>query len=132
LLNFDPSAVVNDYNRSDGLYQALQYVGQFGLPMFVTETGRTDPLDDGTAPRWIAETLQWVQRAVKQGMPVKGYFYWTLTDNYDWNQGMSVRMGLFGVNANKDRFSRRGVRVFRQIAEDGEIPDALRRLYRIG
>ena len=51
LLTFNPNEVVNDFNRAQGLYEALKYVGQYGLPMFVTETGRTDPLDDGTAPR---------------------------------------------------------------------------------
>jgi beta-galactosidase len=131
LLTFNPNEVVNDYDRSQGLYEALKYVAQYGLPMYVTETGRTDPLDDGTAPRWIVETLQWVQRAMKEGTPVRGYFYWTLTDNYDWNQGMSIRMGLFGVNANKARFARKGVRVFRQIAEEREIPGRLQRLYPI-
>jgi beta-galactosidase len=131
LLNFNPTEVVNDYDRSQGLYEALNYVAQYGVPMYVTETGRTDPLDDGTAPRWIVETLQWVQRAMKEGATVRGYFYWTLTDNYDWNQGMSIRMGLFGVDANKARFARKGVRVFGQIAEEREIPGRLRRLYPI-
>jgi beta-glucosidase/6-phospho-beta-glucosidase/beta-galactosidase len=131
LLNFDPSAVVNDFDRSQGLYEALKYVGQYRQPVFVTETGRTDPLDDGTAPRWIVETLQWVRRAMNEGAPVKGYFYWTLTDNYDWNQGMSVRMGLFGVDAKKGRFARRGVNVFREIAEQRKIPGHLRTQYPI-
>ena len=131
LLTFNPNEVVNDFNRAQGLYEALKYDGQYGLPMFVTETGRTDPLDDGTAPRWIVETLQWAQRAMTDGMSVKGYFYWTLTDNYDWNQGMSVRMGLFGVDARKGRFARKGVKVFGQIAEEREIPSRLRSMYPI-
>jgi beta-galactosidase len=131
LLNFDLNAVINDYNRSEGLYEALKYVARYGMPVYVTETGRTDPLDDGTAPRWIVETLQWVQRAINRGAQVKGYLYWTLTDDYDWNQGMSVRMGLFRVDANKARFARKGVGVFGQIAQERQIPDRLRKSYPI-
>ena len=131
LLNFNLNAVAKDYDRSQGLYDALTYAGQYHLPMIVTETGQTDPADDGTAPRWMVETLQWVQRAAAARASVQGYLYWTLTDDYDWNQGMSVRMGLFGVDAHKARFERKGARVFRQIAEKRTIPSDLRRQYPI-
>jgi beta-glucosidase len=39
-----------------------------------------------------------VERALRDGINVRGYFYWTLIDNYEWLQGLDARFGLYRVD----------------------------------
>jgi beta-glucosidase len=39
-----------------------------------------------------------VHRALTEGMPVEGYFFWTLVDNYEWNHGMDLDLGLYALD----------------------------------
>src|SRR5262249_41423998 len=63
---------------------------------------------------------------------VRGYYYWSLMDNYEWSQGMSVKMGLYGVDgqdAQKTRHIRSGGTAYGRIAASGEIPGDLASQY---
>lgn len=125
LLTFNPVTLEYDYGDPKGIYDVLMYARRWGVPLMITETGVTDPDDDGASSKWIAATLSWVARAIADGAPVEGYFYWTLMDNYEWNHGMSIRMGLYGVDkddASKARHARSGVATFQRIASDGVVP----------
>ncbi len=81
----------------EGLYQAITLANRFGLPMMVTENGAVNPGDDA-GDAFLVPHLREVHRAMKQGMPVEGYFYWTLVDNYEWNHGMDLKLGLFALD----------------------------------
>ncbi len=48
--------------------------------------------------RYLRNHLAQVQRAVEAGVPVKGYFHWTLMDNFEWSHGYGQRFGLVYVN----------------------------------
>jgi beta-glucosidase len=39
-----------------------------------------------------------IERCLKDGLDVRGYFYWTLIDNYEWLQGLDARFGLYRVD----------------------------------
>lgn len=116
-----------DYPR--GIYEMAMIVkDQLGLPAIVTENGAADPNDDGTGPSYLVRHLEWLSRAIHDGADVRGYFYWTLMDNYEWNHGMDVRMGLYAVDKDdpqKTRVARKAVPVFAAIAQAGAIPDEL-------
>ena len=97
----------------------------------ISETGAVDQPPNTTAS-WIVRTLTWVKRAMREGVPVEGYFVWTLTDNYEWNHGMSIRMGLYAVDKDdpqKTRVARSAVDAYGRIAQAGEIPRDLAKLY---
>ena len=125
---FNPFTLQLKYDAS-GISEVLELARGWNLPIYISETGTTDPADDGSGARWVAETLTRVKRAINVGIPVRGYFYWTLMDNYEWNHGMSLRFGLFGVDKTdpaKTRTPRpRIIDAFSRIAKSGRIPDDL-------
>jgi beta-glucosidase len=92
-----------------GIYTALRSLHrQFPhRPVLITENGmptdNAQPRADGvTRSESLRDTLYWVQRARQDGVPVIGYLYWSLTDNYEWGS-YAPRFGLYTVNVRSDR-----------------------------
>lgn len=74
-------------------------------PIFITENGmaNADKLVDGRVAdveriQYVNEHLKALARAVALGVDVRGYFYWSLLDNFEWNSGYTKRFGLFHVD----------------------------------
>jgi len=67
----------------EGIYRAIKRVGQLGLPVYITENGIADHLDD-RRHLFIRRYLYAVSRAMKEGVDVRGFFYWSLLDNFEW------------------------------------------------
>lgn len=126
LSTFNPLTIEGweDYPR--GLMEMQLHVkDRYGLPSFVTETGTPDT---ELAPSWIARYAQWTRRAIAEGADVRGFFYWSLIDNFEWNHGMDMRFGLWAVDKNdsaKGRTERPAADVLRQIAGANDVPDSL-------
>jgi beta-galactosidase len=128
LTTFNPAtiSVWEDYPK--GLYDMALLGKSYNLPVIVTENGFQDPKDDGKGSAGLVPHLVWLQRAARDGARVQGYFYWTLMDNYEWNHGMDIRMGLFAVDPadrKKTRTPRQTVAVYKRIASDNRVPDDL-------
>ena len=47
---------------------------------------------------FIEAALAGVQNCIADGIPVKGYFYWSLMDNFEWQKGYAMNFGLIAVN----------------------------------
>ena len=82
---------------------AKDYVGD--LPIYVTENGmaNADVIEDGAVNDEIREEylfahLAATKAAIAQGANVKGFFYWSLLDNYEWAEGYEKRFGLVHVD----------------------------------
>ncbi|GMV40284.1 MAG: beta-glucosidase [Myxococcales bacterium] len=129
LLTLNPFTLVPWEYYPRGIYEmAMAVTERYALPIIVTENGTADPSDDGTQVEFLAQMLTWLSRAIHDGAKVEGYFYWTLLDNYEWNHGMGIRMGLFAVDPDdpvKARVARKGVATFKAIATAGEVPQEL-------
>ncbi len=92
----------------DGLYHFLTWVNaEFadGLPIYVTENGMAsyDTVSNGSVedPARIAYLnahMAALRRAAAEGVPVRGYFIWSLLDNYEWALGYDKRFGLVHVD----------------------------------
>ncbi len=112
-----------------GLYTALRRASKYGKPLYVTETGTTQD-DEPRGAAWIVETMTQVQRALSAGIDVRGYFAWSLMDNYEWNQGMGTRMGLYAVHPEtKARALRDAGEVFATISKARDVPSNLVQTY---
>jgi beta-glucosidase len=122
--------------RSEGIYEMIMSLTrEYHLPIYITESGVDDRHDDGTAPRYIVEHLTWLLRAVRDGADVRGYFYNTLADSFEWNLGTAWKYGLYRVDSDdpaKQRTPRRAAATFAAIASQDRIPDELRQLYPVG
>ncbi|MGD9092041.1 MAG: family 1 glycosylhydrolase, partial [Anaerolineales bacterium] len=84
-------------NEPDGLFASLKWGRKFGLPLIVTENG-LDDAEDRLRPRYMIQHLHQTWRAVNFNFPVKGYFHWTLVDNFEWERGWTQRFGLWELD----------------------------------
>ncbi len=77
---------------------AKEYTGD--LPIYVTENGlaSAERANDADRINYIDQHLASVRRAIDEGAPVKGYFLWSLLDNYEWSFGYDMRFGLVDVD----------------------------------
>jgi beta-glucosidase len=98
---YDPRAELSDTgfiaNQSRGMFEAIKWGLQFKIPIIITENGVEDA-DDHLRPKYLAEHIHQVWRAVNFTWPVKGYFHWTLVDNFEWERGWTQRFGLWGLD----------------------------------
>jgi len=105
----------------EGMFQALKWAKGFKLPIIVTENGVEDP-DDLMRPRYLVEHIHQVWRAVNFSFPIKGYFQWSLVDNFEWERGWTQRFGLWGLDVEKQlRIRRKSVDVYAAICKENGI-----------
>jgi beta-glucosidase/6-phospho-beta-glucosidase/beta-galactosidase len=71
--------------------------GGYGLPVYITENGIADR-DDLLRPEYLVSHLREVARAIENGIDVRGYYHWSLLDNFEWVKGFGPRFGLYRVN----------------------------------
>ncbi|HWT82784.1 MAG TPA: glycoside hydrolase family 1 protein, partial [Candidatus Methylomirabilis sp.] len=93
-------------NEPEGMFEALRWARGFKVPLIVTENGVEDA-DDHMRPRYLAQHVHQVWRAVNFNWQVKGYFYWTLVDNFEWERGWSQRFGLWELDVDTQARRRR-------------------------
>lgn len=80
-----------------GIYRVLLELKQYKQPIYITENGLADA-QDSKRTKFIIEHLKWVYQAMQEGVDVRGYFYWSLLDNFEWNKGFWPRFGLIEVD----------------------------------
>jgi beta-glucosidase len=81
-------------NEPDGLFEALTWARRFDTPIIVTENGVNDT-SDHMRPRYMIQHIHQVWRAINFNYPIKGYFWWSLVDNFEWERGWTQRFGLW-------------------------------------
>lgn len=81
----------------DGLERVLREAARYRLPLYVTENGLADAADTQRAD-FIRSHLRAVERAQQRGADVRGYLYWSLLDNFEWDLGFEPRFGLVAVD----------------------------------
>ena len=81
----------------EGLYYSLKQVAQLGIPILVTENGcATD--DPALREEYIKKHLYVIDRCRREGMDIRGYFFWTLMDCFGFNSGQHRKHGIYEVN----------------------------------
>jgi beta-glucosidase len=103
-LNFGPvpkqDVLISDVGwelQPAAMHGVLMELKRYQKPIFITESGVADARDVYRA--WfIAETLRNVQKAISEGVDVRGYLHWSLMDNFEWEKGFWPRFGLIEIN----------------------------------
>jgi beta-glucosidase len=116
----------------EGLYKALtdkalvRLIGN--LPVFITENGyckiekESEDLEDPERIKFIRNHLVYLHKAISKGVNLKGYFYWSLLDNFEWALGMNPRFGLVHVNHSSfARTPKASYHYYSQIAKQNGI-----------
>ncbi len=80
-----------------GIYHVLKNLKRYKKPIYITENGLADASDEKRA-KFVKENIFWTHKAMRDGVDVRGYFYWTLLDNFEWDKGFLPRFGLLEVN----------------------------------
>jgi len=70
---------------------------KYKIPLMITENGLADA-DDAHREWWIKETIIGMQKALKEGVELIGYFHWSLLDNFEWAYGKWPRFGLVAID----------------------------------
>ncbi|HWP64951.1 MAG TPA: glycoside hydrolase family 1 protein [Candidatus Limnocylindria bacterium] len=114
----------------EGLGEVLAIAGGFGLPIYVTENGIADADDDQRA-RFVYDHLAVLQQTIADGTAdVRGYYHWSLTDNFEWSSGYYPRFGLARYDpASGKRRVRKGATVLRTIAKKNGITRKLQKRF---
>lgn len=84
----------------EGLFEHIRWLYETtGKPIYITENGVADA-DDSLRPLHLIRSLRSVWQAINHNYPVKGYFFWSLVDNFEWAEGYDprFRFGLYGCD----------------------------------
>ncbi|MGH9441756.1 MAG: glycoside hydrolase family 1 protein, partial [Thermoanaerobaculia bacterium] len=81
----------------EGLVSCLRTAAETDLPVLVTENGIATR-DDRLRCDFLREHVALLSQARDSGLPLAGYFYWSLLDNFEWLEGFSPRFGLIDVD----------------------------------
>lgn len=99
----------------DAFPALLEEAASAGFPLVVTENGLADG-DDRLRARFLESHVAAIERA---GVPVHGYFYWSLIDNYEWLDGYEPKFGLYAVDrTTMHRTPRPSVETFRRLGAE--------------
>jgi beta-glucosidase/6-phospho-beta-glucosidase/beta-galactosidase len=80
-----------------GLREVLDIADSYGIPLWVTESGLADAADTKRAS-YTVRHLAVISKAIDDGMDIRGYTAWSLTDNLEWVLGYDPKYGLYSYD----------------------------------
>jgi beta-glucosidase len=105
-----------------GFGEVLRRLSDVGLPIVVTENGIATA-EDAQRVRYLDGHLRELKSAMDEGIDVRGYFYWSSFDNFEWSKGYAPRFGL--VSIDRENGFRRVVNpsavVYGEVARTGSL-----------
>jgi beta-glucosidase len=116
-------------NLPEGLFRSINWALQFNVPILITENGIEDATDT-LRPRYMAGHIHQVWRAVNFNWPVKGYFWWSLVDNFEWERGWTQRFGLWELDMKTQaRRKRPSADLYAEICKENGLTSAMVQKY---
>lgn len=80
-----------------GIYSVLMQLKDYNKPIFITESGVADR-EDKIRKDYIYDILKSTHKAIQDGLGVRGHFYWSIIDNFEWDRGFAMKFGLIEVD----------------------------------
>jgi len=110
-----------------GLFDALLDLSNYKLPIIITENGIATRNEDRRA-RYIVSYIKELYHAIAAGIDVRGYCYWSLLDNFEWEKGLNASFGLIEVKQpSLERAFKPSAKIYGEIAKENGIPHDLLR-----
>ncbi len=107
----------------EGMYYFLKDLQKYNLPIYITENGLADAADEKRG-EFIKDHLHWVRKAIGEGVDVRGYFFWSLIDNFEFVEirGFWPRFGLVEIDyKTQERKIRPSAREFAEICKNNSL-----------
>ncbi|MCX6028614.1 MAG: glycoside hydrolase family 1 protein [Chloroflexi bacterium] len=131
---FDPDVELSDITfngqpygeiNPHSLYLALKELARYKKPIYITEHGLPD-WDDDARPAFTAASLAEAWRAAQEGVDLRGYYHWTLVDNFEWAAGWSLKFGLIDFDPETGiRTPKTSAAVYSRIIQANGVPRSL-------
>jgi beta-glucosidase len=118
-------------NIPEGLFETIQWAVRSypNLPILITENGVNDA-NDALRRRYLAQHIHQMWRAVNFNWPVKGYFHWTLVDNFEWDRGWTQRFGLWELDLEtQKRIKRPSADLYAEICRENGLSSEMVKKY---
>lgn len=108
-----------------GIFYVLKNLKKYQKPIYITENGLADTNDEKRS-QFIFETLKNISEATDEGVDVRGYFYWSLMDNFEWGKGFWPKFGLLEIDRKSlERKSRHSAYFYKDIIMENGITEEL-------
>lgn len=120
-----PGAQMSDFGYGEifpaGLHTVLTRLHRTRLPVYITENGLPDH-DDDQRPAFLLTHLREIWRGLQQQFDVRGYYHWSLVDNFEWNEGWRMKFGLYALDrATQARTLRNSGALYGEIARSNTL-----------
>ncbi len=109
--------VHNPYGEAypQAIARAVKRAARLGKPIYIMENGVPDAADR-IRPWLIVNVLRELHGLIESGHDIRGYLHWTLTDNFEWNEGWRLRFGLVSLDPEtQHRTLRSSAKLFSEI-----------------
>ncbi|MBV6493855.1 MAG: Beta-glucosidase [Turneriella sp.] len=100
----------------------LAAASRYALPIYILESGTANAdLNDKLRQQLLITHLAEVANAIKDGADVRGYFHWSLIDNFEWAEGFDARFGLVAIDYENNflRKKRKSFDIYKNIIQSG-------------
>ncbi len=107
----------------EGIHHILKSLKKYSLPIYITENGLADAGDTRRA-EYISGHLQYIHKAISEGVDVRGYMHWSLLDNYEFpdTRGFWPRFGLIEIDFKTlERKPRKSFYEYAKICKSNEL-----------
>lgn len=95
---------------------------KLGKPIYILENGVPDA-EDRIRPWLIANVMLELDKLIREGHDIRGYFHWSLIDNFEWSEGWKLRFGLIALDPKtQQRKIRNSGRLYAAIARSNQLP----------
>ncbi|HJS99288.1 MAG TPA: family 1 glycosylhydrolase [Terriglobales bacterium] len=122
--------VDNPYGEAypQALRSAVERASRLKKPVYILENGVPDARDC-IRPWLIVNAVKELHGLINEGRDIRGYFHWTLTDNFEWSEGWKLRFGLYALDPQTQQRTARGsAELYKSIVRQSALtPDLLER-----
>jgi beta-glucosidase len=107
----------------DAILSSAREYAALKVPLYVMENGVPDR-SDRIRPWVLVQSIKRVHQLIEAGLDLRGYFHWSLLDNFEWNEGWTLRFGLYELNPRtQERTARPSAALYRDIIQKNGLND---------